>query len=62
MSSVLRNIHSIEEGHNSLENSSTKTQYILTIFWLLTGGSETGTTLNMIVPRDMAWKMPEGEE
>lgn len=31
-----------------------KVQLILTVFWLLTGGSETGTTLNMIVPRDMA--------
>lgn len=36
-----------------------KVQLILTVFWLLTGGSETGTTLNMIVPRDMAWKMSE---
>lgn len=31
-----------------------KVQLILTVFWLLTGGSETGTTLNIIVPRDMA--------
>lgn len=38
-----------------------KAQQILTLFWLLTGGSETGTTLNMIVPQDMAYKWQRGK-
>ena len=33
----------------------------LTVFWLLTGGAETGITLNMIVPQDMAWRTAKRE-
>lgn len=52
--SMIQNIKSLLLSFENLLCVIMKTLYILTIFWLLTGGAETGTTLNIIVPRDMA--------
>lgn len=51
---MIQNIKSLSLVFENLLCVIMKAQYILTVFWLLTGGAETGTTLNIIVPRDMA--------
>ena len=51
---MIQNIKSLLLLFENSLRVTMKAQYILTVFWLLTGGAETGTTLNIIVPRDMA--------